>query len=129
MIGLRSDYNSMKHTCSFEQLEEHIFPRVIESYNINVIQKALFLSHLSSYIREVICEVTSVDCTCLDVQGQQSTSYTQSLYLKGKIRQDASCECFVIDRIQRLQAGEDIWRRLLWIKHCCNFKILTYIGM
>ena len=39
----------MKLTCncsieatSFEQLEEHIFPRVIESYNINLIQRRLF---------------------------------------------------------------------------------------
>ena len=58
--------SNSKEATSFEQLEEHIFPWVLESYNINVIQQALILSHMShwtSYFREVICEVTSVDCT------------------------------------------------------------------
>ena len=50
---------------SFEQLEEHIFSKVIESCKINVIQQALILSHRTSKIREVICELTSVDCTYL----------------------------------------------------------------
>ena len=57
----------MKLTCSIEatsleQLEEHIFPRVIESYNIDVIQQALILSDRTYYIRKVIFKVTSLDC-------------------------------------------------------------------
>ena len=43
---------------SFEQLEEHIFSKVIESCKINVIQQALILSHRTSNIREMICELT-----------------------------------------------------------------------
>ena len=53
---------------SLEQLEEHIFPKVIEPCKINVIQQALFMSHKTSNKREVICEVTSVDCIYLNVQ-------------------------------------------------------------
>ena len=68
MSSQRLSFNdSMKLACSIEatsleQLEEHIFPKVIEPCKINVIQQALFLSHRTSNIREVICKVTSVDC-------------------------------------------------------------------
>ena len=74
MSSQRLSFNdSMKLACSIEatsleQLEEHIFPKVIEPCKINVIQQALFLSHRTSNIREVICEVTSVDCIYLNVQ-------------------------------------------------------------